>query len=251
MARKPLRTRVVTLGSSSQQAPTHEKQAHHELLDVEEQLAVDAAVSGAPLKHATRGLAAASPHVDKVDFATLVTYWYSKDGQKEERGVNVPIERAELYEKFYTHKDGTPVNDNAAKNIQIMNELMSDPSTQLDCTSSSGSIAWAPNDVYSQVKGPEHSGRVRGLGFGPTPFGRNTKTKIMGLRIRSVEEDPKYQEMKNELDSLKAQVANMAQFLQQNAQHFPQGNFGVPDQQSPIGQRSSVASHQSENLREF
>uniref|UniRef100_A0A2N9IH12 CRIB domain-containing protein n=1 Tax=Fagus sylvatica TaxID=28930 RepID=A0A2N9IH12_FAGSY len=293
MARKPLRTRVVTLGSSSQQAPahengsssqqapTHEKQAHHESLDVEEQLVVDAAVSGAPLKHATRGrskynswthipkrnkekcweiverrfiipedprtflavkewtlqklskmwrdrkwrmkgrkfkkngnpthvVAAASPHVDKVDFATLVTYWYSKDGQdlsdknkkscsfqkethtagsksyashveemKEERGVNVPIERAELYEKFYTHKDGTPVNDNAAKNIQTMNELMSDPSTQLDCTSSSGSIAWAPNDVYSQ------------------------------------------------------------------------GNVGVPDQQSPIGQRSSVASHQSENLGEF
>uniref|UniRef100_A0A2N9IA69 DUF4218 domain-containing protein n=1 Tax=Fagus sylvatica TaxID=28930 RepID=A0A2N9IA69_FAGSY len=230
----------------------------------------------------THVVAAASPHVDKVDFATLVTYWYSKDGQdlsdknkkscsfqkethtagsksyashveemKEERGVNVPIERAELYEKFYTHKDGTPVNDNAAKNIQTMNELMSDPSTQLDCTSSSGSIAWAPNDVYSQVKGPEHSGRVRGLGFGPTPSGRNTKTKITGLRIRSVEEDPKYQEMKNELDSLKAQVANMAQFLQQNAQHFPQGSFGVPDQQSPIGQRSSVASHQSENLREF
>ncbi len=46
MARKPLRTRVVTLGSSSQQAPTHKKQAHHESLDVEEQLAVDAAVSG-------------------------------------------------------------------------------------------------------------------------------------------------------------------------------------------------------------
>uniref|UniRef100_A0A2N9GHY8 Uncharacterized protein n=1 Tax=Fagus sylvatica TaxID=28930 RepID=A0A2N9GHY8_FAGSY len=287
MAKKPLRTRVVTLGfssqqapahkkgSSSQQAPTHEEQAHHEPLDVEEQLAINAAVSvkewtlqklskmwrdrkwrmkGDKFKkngNPTHVVAAAPPHVDKVDFATLVTYWYSKDGQKEERGVNVPIERAELYEKFYTHKDGTPVNDDAAKNIQRMNELMSDPSTQLDCTSSSGSIAWAPNDVYSQVKGPEHSGRVRGLGFGPTPSGRNTKTKIMGLRIRSVEEDPKYQEMKNELDSLKAQVANMAQFLQQNAQHFPQGNFGVPDQQSPIGQRSSVASHQSKNLREF
>ena len=58
-----------------------------------------------------------------------------------------------------------------------MNELMSDPSTQLDCTSSSGSIAWAPNDVYSQVKGPEHSGRVCGLRFRPTPSGRNTKTR--------------------------------------------------------------------------
>jgi hypothetical protein len=29
----------------------------------------------------THVVAAASPHVDKVDFATLVTYWYSKDGQ--------------------------------------------------------------------------------------------------------------------------------------------------------------------------
>uniref|UniRef100_A0A2N9GXR1 Uncharacterized protein n=1 Tax=Fagus sylvatica TaxID=28930 RepID=A0A2N9GXR1_FAGSY len=159
----------------------------------------------------THVVAAAPPHVDKVDFATLVTYWYSKDGQdlsdknkkscsfqkethttgsksyashveemKEERGVNVPIERAELYEKFYTHKDGTPVNDDAAKNIQRMNELMSDPSTQLDCTSSSGSIAWAPNDVYSQVKGPEHSGRVRGLGFGPTPFWSKYQDKNYG-----------------------------------------------------------------------
>ena len=60
-----------------------------------------------------------------------------------------------------------------------MNELMSDPSTQLDCTSSSRSIAWAPNDVYSQVKGKEHSGRVYGLGFGPTPSGQNTK--IVGI----------------------------------------------------------------------
>ena len=94
-----------------------------------------------------------------------------------------------------------------------MNEPMSDPSTQLDCTSSSGSIAWTPNDIYSQVKSPKHSSRVLGLGFGPTPSGQKTKTKIMGLWIRSVEEDPKYPEMKNKLDSLKAQVAYMAQFL--------------------------------------
>ena len=29
----------------------------------------------------THVVVAAPPHVDKVDFATLVTYWYSKDGQ--------------------------------------------------------------------------------------------------------------------------------------------------------------------------
>ncbi len=50
MARKPLCSRVVTLGSSSQQAPTHEEQAHHEPLDMEEQLVVDTAVSGILIK---------------------------------------------------------------------------------------------------------------------------------------------------------------------------------------------------------
>ena len=29
----------------------------------------------------THVVVAAPPHVDKVDFATLVTYWYSKDDQ--------------------------------------------------------------------------------------------------------------------------------------------------------------------------
>ena len=32
-----------------------------------------------------------------------------------------------------------------------------------------GRISWSPNDIYSQVMGKEHHGRVRGLGFGPTP----------------------------------------------------------------------------------
>jgi hypothetical protein len=37
---------IVGKGSFSQQAPTHVEQAHHEPLDVEEQLVIDAAVSG-------------------------------------------------------------------------------------------------------------------------------------------------------------------------------------------------------------
>lgn len=36
-------------------------------------------------------------------------------------------------------------------------------------TNSSGSIGWAPDDVYSQVFGKERPGRVRGVGLGPTP----------------------------------------------------------------------------------
>ena len=34
-------------------------------------------------------------------------------------------------------------------------------------------ILWAHNDAFAQVMGEERSGRVRGVGFGPTPTGRS------------------------------------------------------------------------------
>ena len=34
-------------------------------------------------------------------------------------------------------------------------------------------ILWAKDDVFAQVMGKERSGRVRGVGFGPTPSGRS------------------------------------------------------------------------------
>nr|POE80583.1 hypothetical protein CFP56_14991 [Quercus suber] len=35
----------------------------------------------------------------------------------------------------------------------------------------SGSIAWAPDDVFAKVMGKERKGRIRGVGFGPNPSG--------------------------------------------------------------------------------
>ncbi|KAK9994147.1 hypothetical protein SO802_023850 [Lithocarpus litseifolius] len=34
-------------------------------------------------------------------------------------------------------------------------------------------ILWAKDDAFAQVMGVEHSGRVRGVGFVPTPSGRS------------------------------------------------------------------------------
>ena len=34
-------------------------------------------------------------------------------------------------------------------------------------------ILWANDDAFAQVMGKESSGRVRGVGFGPTPSGRS------------------------------------------------------------------------------
>ncbi|KAK9981938.1 hypothetical protein SO802_035200 [Lithocarpus litseifolius] len=34
-------------------------------------------------------------------------------------------------------------------------------------------ILWEKDDAFAQVMGAEHSGRVRGVSFGPTPSGRS------------------------------------------------------------------------------
>ncbi len=78
------------------------------------------------------------------------------------------------------------------------------------------------NDAYSQVKGLEHFDRVCGLGFIPTQSGWNTKTKNKGIRIQSIEEDSKYQEMRNDLDVVKAQVAIILQQYPQLLSHASQ-----------------------------
>ncbi|KAL0006514.1 hypothetical protein SO802_014075 [Lithocarpus litseifolius] len=35
----------------------------------------------------------------------------------------------------------------------------------------SGSIAWSTDDVFAKVMGKERKGRIRGVGFGPSPSG--------------------------------------------------------------------------------
>ena len=49
-----------------------------------------------------------------------------------------------------------------------MKELLDEEGTQLQ-GESSGGILWSKDDAFTQLMGPEHSGRVRGVGFGRTP----------------------------------------------------------------------------------
>ena len=49
-----------------------------------------------------------------------------------------------------------------------MKELMVTGS-QLQGDDIEASILWKPDDAFGQVVGPEKGGRVRGVGFGPTP----------------------------------------------------------------------------------
>ena len=64
-----------------------------------------------------------------------------------------------------------------------MKELLAEPSNQLQLQSDdiSGNIAWAPDDVLAKVMGKERKGRIRGVGFGPSPSGRSSKSAITDL----------------------------------------------------------------------
>ena len=66
-----------------------------------------------------------------------------------------------------------------------MEELLVEPSNQLQSSNTSGSIAWAPDDVFAKVMGKERKGCIRGIGFSLSPSGRSTKSALTDLQIRS------------------------------------------------------------------
>ena len=52
-----------------------------------------------------------------------------------------------------------------------MKELLAEPSNQLQSSNTSGSIAWASDDVFAKVMGKKCKGHIRGIGFDPSPSG--------------------------------------------------------------------------------
>ncbi|KAL0003168.1 hypothetical protein SO802_016949 [Lithocarpus litseifolius] len=66
-----------------------------------------------------------------------------------------------------------------------------------------GSIAWAPNDVFAKVMGKERKGRIRGVGFGPSPCGRSSNSALTNIETHSS------QARDNEVAQLKATLATM------------------------------------------
>ena len=84
-----------------------------------------------------------------------------------------------------------------------MKELLNDSSNHLQSSDISGSIAWSTNDVFAKVMGKEHKGRIRGVGFGPSPSGRSSKSALTNVEIHSS------QARDNEVAQLKASLATM------------------------------------------
>ena len=94
------------------------------------------------------------------------------------------------------------------KLISRQNEgFVGDPKNQLQSSDRSGSILWSRDDVFAKVMGKEHKGRIRGVGFGPTPSGQSSKTALTDSEIRSS------QARDNEVAQLKASLATMEEKL--------------------------------------
>uniref|UniRef100_A0A2N9I5G3 Uncharacterized protein n=1 Tax=Fagus sylvatica TaxID=28930 RepID=A0A2N9I5G3_FAGSY len=184
-------------GSSSQQAPTHEEQAHHKPLDVEEQLAVDAAVSGAhlKLKRATSGRSKYL-HIWNLALGTKVelplnhaNQLVGKEGRTFIGFLGTIARKPNLCPIRYNNRTHIPKRykekcweivegDKYKKNGNPTNVVAAAP-PRVDKVDFAALVTyWYSKD--GQGKGPKYSGRVRGLGFGPTPSSRNTKTKNYG-----------------------------------------------------------------------
>ncbi|KAL0008601.1 hypothetical protein SO802_010103 [Lithocarpus litseifolius] len=171
-------------------------------------------------------LASHPPTVIKAQWIEMVDYWFnektltlsdknkaSRDKQEEisRSGAKIlaqifdemakakgsAVERAEVHQRVYRTKDGVPISTHAEENMNRMTELLNDPSIRLQGEIGRG-ILWSNDDAYARVMSrPEHPGRVRGVGFGITPPGRNATNLLqfastlsssrMTLRISELE----------------------------------------------------------------
>lgn len=82
------------------------------------------------------------------------------DNMTKEKGVKPT--RIDVFKKTHTKKNNEPINEKASEVMKEMNDL-AEVYPELNVPAS------APNDVYSQVMGPDTHGNVRTLGKGAAP----------------------------------------------------------------------------------
>ncbi|RYR59923.1 hypothetical protein Ahy_A04g017055 [Arachis hypogaea] len=134
--------------------------------------------------------------------ATIYTYWGSKTTARlrdeEEKKQQRRISRREMFIMTHKERDGSYMNDDARVVREAIAIIESQGGTSKEI-SVTGSLA--------QVLGKEHSGRVRGLGFGPcqTEIVRKTTQSNSGREITELKVVAT--EQKAEITELKAAAA--------------------------------------------
>ncbi|KAK9998207.1 hypothetical protein SO802_017810 [Lithocarpus litseifolius] len=125
-----------------------------------------------------------------------------------------PVEHSDVYVKLHLCKDDTPTNAEVESNIEKINELLNEPSYHVQSFDLTGSIAWAPDDIYAQVFGNECDGRVRGVGFGPTPSMHPTKNAPTIAQVTQLKNQVAFLTKKaNRYDNLQERVTQMMQLM--------------------------------------
>ncbi|KAL0007164.1 hypothetical protein SO802_008666 [Lithocarpus litseifolius] len=137
------------------------------------------------------------------DVYTASSCSFAVHAAKKAKTDGCPVEHSVLYPILHTRKDGSIINPVVATKIDKMKELLVNPSNQLQSSDTTGSIARAPDDVFAKVMGKEHKGRIRGVGFGPSPGGRSSKSALTEIETHSS------QARDNEVAQLKTTLATM------------------------------------------
>lgn len=90
---------------------------------------------------------------------------FARVAHEEQERTGAPVDRADVWVKTHTRKDGKPVDDTSATVMKKINEIKSKQSKQKNPNQSFA----ARNDILAQVMGEDRHDQIRGLGMGPTP----------------------------------------------------------------------------------
>ncbi|XP_057444615.1 uncharacterized protein LOC130736855 [Lotus japonicus] len=147
------------------------------------------------------------------------------------------VGRGPMWNLIHKRKDGRYVNDKAKEiGEKIDNDLSQNVEAYAEIS---------PNDPVGKYHGPEHSGRVRGLGLGavPTVAFKHTTTRLSGMNFGSsgAGSSPTYLEKK--VENLQSQMQALMAFVCSNqGGNVPQelsAFFTNSTQQAPDGDGGS------------
>ncbi|XP_058746107.1 uncharacterized protein LOC131618975 isoform X1 [Vicia villosa] len=206
--------------------------------------------------------------VDKDQYRELVHYWFSDDGQKiskinkqnrakfedvhcmgtkslpkfidekMKKSKGVLPNRQEIYVETRTRKDGSIVNEKAAKLIEDLNKYNNEVGPSQSTQNMQGSMPWK-DDTFSKVQGAAKKGRVRCMG----KFPKSKKSKVY------VSENEELRDRVKHMEGLLANVITLIQnkFSGQDVNDIIQAASQFPDASSAHNHLNSPSQDNNED----
>jgi len=110
---------------------------------------------------------------------TLGSKRIAQVAREMEEDTGETLNRCDMFMVTHTKKDENHVNELAGE-AMVKRKTIIDNQLPAERVCSHGSIYWSSNDACGQVLGREHSGRVCGVGLGPTPGKSTSYTSSQG-----------------------------------------------------------------------